>query len=330
MPVAAAAPKSPAKKKAAPRKSAAAKRRISQVQDDGDDDEAEPSPKRAAVPAAADSPGGVRRSSRHAGKPRVSYTGEVITLTDSPAPSPVKAIKRKEGRAENVGNRLGTRIHNPKTYGSIPGIEVGTWWETRAQCSTDAIHAPFVAGISAGPKGAYSIALSGGYEDDVDLGYAFTYTGSGGRDLKGTPTNRKNLRTAPQSSHQSWDNSFNAALKKPVRVIRGYKLHSEWAPASGYRYDGLYRVEKVKQQLGAAVWVLMSEAGVDGKRPQPRGIPSLQIRAQGLFIRPALPRSSISEGRWLEDGRPASTTEARCCRCRSSIRGRGRSRGRRR
>jgi hypothetical protein len=38
----------------------------------------------------------------------------------------------------------------------------------RAQCSNDAIHAPFVAGISGGPNGAYS----GGYDDDVDLGYA--------------------------------------------------------------------------------------------------------------------------------------------------------------
>ncbi|CAG8847467.1 3245_t:CDS:2, partial [Racocetra persica] len=47
-------------------------------------------------------------------------------------------------------------------------------------------------------EGATSIALSGGYEDDVDWGEAFTYTGSGGRDLKGTKNNPKNLRTAPQ------------------------------------------------------------------------------------------------------------------------------------
>jgi len=43
----------------------------------------------------------------------------------------------------------------------------------RAQCSFDAIHAPFVAGISGNSiEGAYSVALSGGYDDDVDLGYA--------------------------------------------------------------------------------------------------------------------------------------------------------------
>ena len=38
---------------------------------------------------------------------------------------------------------------------------------------------PTVAGIHAGPKGAYSIALSGGYEDDIDMGDCFTYTGEG-------------------------------------------------------------------------------------------------------------------------------------------------------
>lgn len=43
----------------------------------------------------------------------------------------------------------------------------------RAACSTDAIHAPFVAGIAGSAvDGAYSVALSGGYDDDVDLGYA--------------------------------------------------------------------------------------------------------------------------------------------------------------
>ncbi len=31
-------------------------------------------------------------------------------------------------------------------------------------------HRPWVGGIAVGPRGAYSVALSGGYEDDVDLG----------------------------------------------------------------------------------------------------------------------------------------------------------------
>lgn len=38
---------------------------------------------------------------------------------------------------------------------------------------------PTVAGIHGGPEGAYSIALSGGYDDNIDLGEGFTYTGEG-------------------------------------------------------------------------------------------------------------------------------------------------------
>lgn len=34
--------------------------------------------------------------------------------------------------------------------------------------------------------------------------------------------------------------------KKPIRVIRGYKLDSVHGPAEGYRYDGLYTVEDVR------------------------------------------------------------------------------------
>lgn len=72
-----------------------------------------------------------------------------------------------------------------KTYGHIPGVPVGTWWATRAECSLAAVHAlvnishiqrvllhnnpktrfnsPYVAGISGDKEtGAHSIALSGG------------------------------------------------------------------------------------------------------------------------------------------------------------------------
>lgn len=114
------APKSPAKKKAAaPRKSAPAKRRLSDVDGDGED-----GPSKA--PRVAESPSGTRRSSRNSGRPRVSYTDEIITRTNSPPPVVAKPRRardpdedvegmdaQKEGRAERVGNRLGSRVHNP-------------------------------------------------------------------------------------------------------------------------------------------------------------------------------------------------------------------------
>ncbi|XP_046332435.1 UHRF1-like protein [Haliotis rufescens] len=139
--------------------------------------------------------------------------------------------------------------NRPKFYGAVPGVEIGTVWNYRIDCSRDGIHRPTVAGIHRGEEGAYSVALSGGYDDNIDLGECFTYTGEGGRDLKGTASNPKNLRTAPQSKDQALTNG-NLALSRscengnPVRVIRGYKLDSPFAPEEGYRYDGIYTVEK--------------------------------------------------------------------------------------
>jgi len=60
-------------------------------------------------------------------------------------------------------------------------------------------------------------------------------------------------RTAPQSFDQDWQNLTNAALRQnsetgePVRVVRGPKLqggHGTGESGGGYRYDGLYTVEK--------------------------------------------------------------------------------------
>lgn len=66
------------------------------------------------------------------------------------------------------------------------------------------------------------------------------------------------LRTAPQSSDQSFEDRNNAALQrsvdtqKPVRVIRGFKgkVRSKYAPSEGYRYDGLYLVKKAWIEKG--------------------------------------------------------------------------------
>ncbi|KAJ7630973.1 PUA-like domain-containing protein [Roridomyces roridus] len=154
--------------------------------------------------------GTLRRSSRNQGK-TVDYKAEHQGRQPIPV-SFASGVRTTENEGP-LGREAGSkRLHDPKTYGAIPGVEVGTWWETRQACSDDAIHAPWVAGIAPGPKGAYSVALSGGYPDDVDFGNGFTYTGSGGRNLKGTKANPLNLRTAPQSSDQTFENNFNKAL----------------------------------------------------------------------------------------------------------------------
>ena len=175
-----------------------------------------------------------------------------------------KPTKRPPRTSENV-------------FGSIPGIPVGTTWAFRLDCSRDGIHRPTVAGMHGNEaEGCYSLALSGGYEDDLDFGLAFTYTGAGGRDLRGTKASPKNLRTAPQSKDQALTRvnlalSRNVENRRPVRVIRGFKLDSPFAPTEGYRYDGLYTVERFWKATGLSGYMVYKFAlkRCSGQAPAP-------------------------------------------------------------
>ncbi|KAM9215419.1 E3 ubiquitin-protein ligase UHRF1 isoform 1-T1 [Leptosomus discolor] len=173
-----------------------------------------------------------------------------------------------------VGRTKECTIVPSNHYGPIPGIPVGTMWKFRVQVSESGVHRPHVAGIHGRSNdGAYSLVLAGGYEDDIDHGNSFTYTGSGGRDLSG------NKRTAEQSCDQKLTN-MNRALAlncsapindkngaeakdwragKPVRVVRNVKggKHSKYAPVEGNRYDGIYKVVKYWPETGKSgflVW----------------------------------------------------------------------------
>ncbi|XP_023326891.1 E3 ubiquitin-protein ligase UHRF1 [Eurytemora carolleeae] len=192
------------------------------------------------------------------------------------APSQNKDCKRDWGRGFACAGRSTTNDKIPMGHkGQVPGTEVGMTWYRRIQLSENGIHRPPVAGIHASEKlGAMSIVLNGGYEDDVDNGEEFLYTGSGGRDLGG------NRRTNVQSFDQELTKgnrglamNCNAPVREdgneakdwkagqPVRVVRGYKLkkHSpKYAPEEeGFRYDGIYKVVKYYKEVGQSglvVW----------------------------------------------------------------------------
>jgi E3 ubiquitin-protein ligase UHRF1 len=69
---------------------------------------------------------------------------------------------------------------------------VGDYWKDRLDCRQYGAHFPHVAGIAGqSNRGAQSVVLSGGYEDDQDEGEWFLYTGSGGRDLSGNKRTNK-------------------------------------------------------------------------------------------------------------------------------------------
>ncbi|XP_070787994.1 E3 ubiquitin-protein ligase UHRF1 [Pituophis catenifer annectens] len=186
-----------------------------------------------------------------------------------------------------VGRTRECTIVPSNHYGPIPGVPVGTMWKFRVQVSESGVHRPHVAGIHGrSTDGAYSLVLAGGYEDDVDHGNSFTYTGSGGRDLSG------NKRTAEQSCDQKLT-KMNRALAlncsasindkegaeakdwragKPVRVVRNMKggRYSKYAPTDGNRYDGIYKVVKYWPETGKSgflVWRYMLRR--DDEEPAP-------------------------------------------------------------
>ncbi|MEN5231871.1 YDG/SRA domain-containing protein [Sphingobacterium faecium] len=127
----------------------------------------------------------------------------------------------------------------PIIFGEIANIPEGYHFEGRKEMMPTSFHRNWGAGIDGNAKeGVSAIVLSGGYEDDQDLGDEIIYTGAGGNDAN----------TGKQIEDQSWNNRGNAGLLKsqneglPVRVIRGSNHKSKYSPKSGYTYAGLYSV----------------------------------------------------------------------------------------
>lgn len=203
-------------------------------------------------------------------------------------PSVVGEGKRDWGRGMAcVGRTRECTLVPANHFGPLPNVPVGSMWKFRLQVSESGCHRPPVGGIHGRESdGAYSIVLSGGYEDDQDDGEQFLYTGSGGRDLSG------NKRTAEQSCDQKLTrmnmslarncaapiNAKNGAEAKnwrdgkPVRVIRSFKgrKHSKYCPEDGYRYDGIYKLVKYwpeKGKSGFLVWRYLLRR--DDKSPAP-------------------------------------------------------------
>lgn len=135
----------------------------------------------------------------------------------------------------------------PIVFGEIPGIREGDWFKGRKEMMGTSFHRNWGAGIDGnGIEGVAAIVLSGGYEDDTDLGDEIIYTGAGGNDPN----------TFRQIEDQTWRNRGNAGLLKswneglPVRVIRGHNHRSKFSPKTGYSYAGLYSVVDAWEETG--------------------------------------------------------------------------------
>ncbi|XP_076243586.1 uncharacterized protein LOC143184895 isoform X2 [Calliopsis andreniformis] len=115
------------------------------------------------------------------------------------------------------------------TYGPIPGFPSGSWWGIRMDCSRDRVHDPFDDNIQNGPFGVTSVCTSStNINEDVDFGNSLTLTGQKYLDGK---SDKDPL-------------TINYECQIPIRLIRSYNLLNEFAPKTGYRYDGLYIVTK--------------------------------------------------------------------------------------
>ena len=133
-----------------------------------------------------------------------------------------------------------------RIFGHIPGYPEGSCFATRAAVAEAGLHRPPVAGIAgSGQYGATSVVIAGGYEDTQDFGDVVLYTGHGGRD--------------PETGQQRVDQTltrgnlalaYNKLHGLPVRLIRGARHPSPYAPEAGYRYDGLYMVEDYWREVG--------------------------------------------------------------------------------
>jgi len=124
-------------------------------------------------------------------------------------------------------------------FGNVDGFPEGSHFASRIEIKNAGLHRYHINGISRVVHvGCDAIILNGGYIDDEDHGDWILYTGEGGR-KEGSrkqeyhqPFNKGNL-----------DLSRNLRSGYPIRVFRGSNhFNKEYAPSSGYRYDGLYHL----------------------------------------------------------------------------------------
>jgi putative restriction endonuclease len=134
-------------------------------------------------------------------------------------------------------------------FGPVPGIAPGHEFANRLELWSAGVHRQTQAGISARQgEGAESIVLSGGYEDDEDLGAVIIYTGRGGRSAE------SQQQVADQTlTGANRELARNVLMGLPVRVTRRVTE----AGRSFYRYAGLYRIARYWAETGKSghrVW----------------------------------------------------------------------------
>lgn len=138
--------------------------------------------------------------------------------------------------------------------GEVPGIPEGTTFRSRREAFDLEVHRELQAGIAGtATRGAESVVVSGGYEDDEDYGSWLWYTGHGGQE---------GGRQVRDQTFDSRTGRGNAALRTnmfeglSVRVIRSVNSEQSADSEAKYRYDGLFRVDETLQEKGRSGYLV--------------------------------------------------------------------------
>lgn len=131
------------------------------------------------------------------------------------------------------------------TYGPIHGIPIGAGFRNRTELYAARVHRDIQRGICGGTdrkRGAESVVLSGGYEDDVDLGQVVYFTGIGRRD-------KQNRLVADQEfTNLNQSLAVNVDTGQPVRLTRYVQ--------GQYEYAGLFAVEDAFLRTGTSGFLI--------------------------------------------------------------------------
>ena len=151
------------------------------------------------------------------------------------------------------------------TYGPIHGVPVGAGFRNRTELYAARVHRDIQRGICGGTdrkQGAESVVLSGGYEDDLDLGQIVYFTGIGRR-------NKQNRLLADQEfTNLNQSLAVNVDTGQPVRLSRYVQ--------GQYEYAGMYAVEDAFLRTGASGF-LICQYRLRALSPGP---------GDGIYVRP--------------------------------------------
>ncbi|CAA2958258.1 histone-lysine N-methyltransferase, H3 lysine-9 specific SUVH4 [Olea europaea subsp. europaea] len=216
-----------------------------------------------------------------------------------------RGSKRPDLKAITKMMEMGAILNPEKRFGSIPGIDVGHQFFSRAEMVVVGFHGHWLNGIdfigTAARKSlldcsqytlplATSIVLSGQYEDDQDNCEEVVYTGQGGNNLLG---NKRQIRDqVMERGNLGLKNCMEQSI--PVRVTRGHLCRKTENSYAGkvYTYDGLYQVVKYWAEKGVSGFTVYKFRlkRLDGQPPLTTN--------QVYFTRGRIP-NSISEIRGL-------------------------------